>query len=263
MTRSSSLLTFAAFFLLANAGCGNRISKVTRVTVAPDQLTRASAIIREADGLMARGETYAALIKYLDAAKLNPNSEIVFNKIAISYTKLNYYDRATEAAIRSLGLNPKYPFGYNTLGTIQLVQHKAGAAIRNFRRAIGLNGKVAFFYLNLGNAYLEQKNSDKAMKAFHEALTIDPDVMNRQAGVGVQAASAQFNDARRNYFMARVFAERGQDLLALELLKRALSGGFTDVERIMKDKEFNRLRGTKEFKDLLEEYGLAAKTAKS
>jgi len=212
---------------------------------------------------MSRGETYAALIKYLEASKLNPNSEIIFNKVAIAYTKLNYYDRATEAAMRSLGLNRKYAFGYNTLGTIQLVQHKARAAIRNFRRAISLNDRVAFFYLNLGNAYLEQKKGDSAMKAFHEALSIDPLVMSRQAGVGVQATSAQFNDAKRDYYLARVFAERGQDDLALELLKRAFANGFTDLERIMKDKEFDRLRGSKEFKELLEEYGLVAKTLKS
>lgn len=241
---------------LAVTGCAGRLPRIQKTPLSAEAVTKANAVTREGDILMARNETYAALIKYLDAAKSNPYSEVIFNKIAIGYTKLGYYDRARDAVTRCVALNREYAFGYNTLGTIQLVEKRAGASVKSFRRAINLNSSVPFFYLNLGNAYLEKNQSDKAMKAFHQALALDPDVMNRQAGIGVQSASVQFNDSKRNYFLAKVYAERGQDNLALDFLKKALTSGFTDFEKLKRDKEFEKLRKTKEFKDLLDEYGV-------
>ncbi|HEV8131901.1 MAG TPA: tetratricopeptide repeat protein [Acidobacteriota bacterium] len=248
---------FCILISLAAAGCGIRIPHVEKATVPPESLAKANTVAREGDIAMARGETYAALIKYLDAAKLNPNSEVIFNKVAITYTKLGYYDKAHDAIVRSLALSHGYAFGFNTLGTIQLVEKKPGAAIKSFRRAISLNSDVPFFYLNLGNAYLEKKQDVKAMQAFRQALALDPQVFSRQAGIGVQSASVQFNDSTRNYFLARVYAERGQDELALDFLKKALASGFTDFEKLKKDKEFEKLRNTKAFKELLEEYGVS------
>ncbi|HEY3131675.1 MAG TPA: tetratricopeptide repeat protein, partial [Acidobacteriota bacterium] len=158
----------------AMIGCGIRLPQIPKSAVPAELVRQSNSVVRDGDILMARNEPYAALIKYLDGAKANPYNEVIFNKIAIAYAKLGYYDKAREAITRSLGLNQGYAFGFNTLGTIQLVEKKPGAAIKSFRRAISLNSSVAFFYLNLGNAYLEKRQSDKAMKAFHQALALDP-----------------------------------------------------------------------------------------
>ncbi|MBI2821195.1 MAG: tetratricopeptide repeat protein [Acidobacteria bacterium] len=236
------------------AGCGMRLPRIQRMPVPPADVARANALAREGDLLIARGQSYAALLKYLDAAKLNPYNEVVHNKLAIAYTKLNYYDRALDAIYRSIALNQKYSYGYNTLGTIQLVQRRPAPAIKNFQRAIRFSPQVAFFYVNLANAHLQRNDMQKAMSALRQALDLDPEVMTRQGGIGVQSASVQFDGATQNYFLARLYAERGDDKQALELLRKALEDGFGDFDRLKNDKEFERLRATKEFVQLLAEF---------
>ncbi|MBI3939275.1 MAG: tetratricopeptide repeat protein [Acidobacteria bacterium] len=241
---------------VAAAGCATRIPAIQKLPVAAEDAARAGVVARDGDLLISRGETYAALLKYLDAVKLDPYSEVFHNKLAIAYTKLNYYDRALEAIRRSLGLSGQYPYGYNTLGTIQMLQGKRSAALRSFQRAIHLSPGNAFFYLNLASAHLEKNEGDKAMEALRQALALDPEVLTRQGGIGVQSASVQFSGSNQNYFLARLYAERGQDQRALDFLRKALSAGFTDVEKLWTDREFEKLRETQEFKDLLEEFGI-------
>ncbi|MBI4456468.1 MAG: tetratricopeptide repeat protein [Acidobacteria bacterium] len=250
---------FLGIFIAASlvvSGCAGRLPRIQKFPIPAEELAKANAAVREGDVLLARGDNYAALLKYLEAAKLNPFSEVIYNKLAIAYTKLNYYDRALDAINRSIALNRRYAFGYNTLGTIDLLRRRPASAIKNFQHAINFNPGIAFFHLNLANAHLERNEVDKAMAALRRALTLDPQVMERQGGIGVQSASVQFNDSNRYYFLARVYAEQDEEKLAIDFLRKALSGGFEDFERLKKDKGFDKLRQTQEFKDLLQEYGV-------
>ena len=85
------------------------------------------------------------------------------------------------------------------------------------------------------------------------ALAIDPEVMSRQGGVGVQSTSVSFSGSSHFYMLAQLYAERGQDGMALDFLKKASAAGFTDFDRLRKDRAFEKLQQTEEFLDLLAE----------
>ena len=239
--------------LAAITACGLRLPHIEKAPVAAEEVAKANAAAREGDILLGKGEAYAALLKYLEATKLHPYSDVMYNKLAITYTKLNFYDRALDSVARSLALNREYAYAYNTLGIIRLMQRKTGASIRSLRKATSLAPGVAFFHLNLASAYMQENDAEKAMNALRKALAIDPEVMSRQGGVGVQSTSVSFSGSGHFYMLAQLYAERGEEKMALDFLKKASSAGFTDFDRLRKDRAFEKLQQTEEFLDLLAE----------
>lgn len=64
--------------------------KIIRVPVSPEDIMRANELANEGDLAFERKDIYAALIKYLEAARLNPYSEYLYNRLGISYSQLKF-----------------------------------------------------------------------------------------------------------------------------------------------------------------------------
>jgi tetratricopeptide (TPR) repeat protein len=116
---------------LLSAGCP---PKIARVPVSSENLIRSNEIFKEGDIAFARRDFYAALIKYLEASRLNPNNEFIFNRIGITYSQLNYYQEAATAFQHSIGLNPKYSYSVNNLGSVYFAQKDLKKAEKYFRK---------------------------------------------------------------------------------------------------------------------------------
>jgi len=138
--RTAWLLILAC--LLADS-CG--IRRIPKQSVAPEKVVRSYRLTAEADKLLEEGKDHLALLKYLEAADLNPYHEVIYNKVGIAYSKLTQYPQARRAVTRSIGLNPKYAFAYNTLGIVNLAEQNPKGAIKAFKKAISLNPNTASF----------------------------------------------------------------------------------------------------------------------
>jgi hypothetical protein len=68
-------LIFSSLFWI---GCG---PKVVRVPVSEEDILRANKVANEGDIAFDRKDFYAALIKYLEAVRINPNSEYLYNRL--------------------------------------------------------------------------------------------------------------------------------------------------------------------------------------
>src|SRR6266571_4688459 len=73
---------FVVLTSLLMLGCP---TKLVQVRVQAEDIIRANEAAKEADLAFIRRDHYAALIKYLEAARHNPNSEYIYNKLGISY----------------------------------------------------------------------------------------------------------------------------------------------------------------------------------
>lgn len=239
-----SVAIAAALLLTLASGCRPAIVKVP---VTPEDQVRANAATQEGDILFARKDYYAALIKYLEAGKLNPNSYYVFNKLGITYSRLKFYPQAIEAFNRSIGLNPKYSYSYNNMGSVYFAADSKKTAERYFRKAISLKNDEASFYINLGTLLFEKNQYDKGLQALRKGLTLDPDILKRAEGSSLVAAISQKNTAEKNYFMARFYASMGNVDRAIESLQQALANGFTNLEAIRKEKDFDPIRQNEKF----------------
>ncbi len=243
----------AALSLLLLTGCPPTIVKVP---VSQENIIRANEAAREGDVAFARKDFYAALIKYLEASRNNPNSEYIFNKLGISYSQLKYYTEASAAFQRSIGLNPKYAFSYNNLGSVCFAMTDLKRAERYFKKAIGLNGNVASFHVNLGSLYFERRKAEKGMAELRKALTIDPQVMSRSEAINLAAGSNKGPSPEKNYSMARIYASLGDVDHAIDSLQQALAAGFTNIEAIRTEHDFDPIRQTEKFVAFMKSAGL-------
>jgi tetratricopeptide (TPR) repeat protein len=235
---------FLLFLVCVSAGCR---PAVVRVKVPTEDLIRANALAGEGDILFARKDYYAALIKYLESSKLNPNSEYICNKMGISYSRLKYYPQAIEAFLRSIALNPKYPYSYNNMGSVFFADNNKKKAESYFRKAINLKGDEASFHVNLGTLLFEKKDYEKGLQELRKGLALDPDIMKKSEGGGLVAPVAQKNTAEKSYFLARFYASSGNVERAVENLQEALANGFTNLEALRTEKDFDPIRKDEKF----------------
>jgi tetratricopeptide (TPR) repeat protein len=231
----------AAVFL---AGCPQR---VVRIPVPEADIIRSNEATQQADMAFARRDFYTALIKYLEAGRLNPNSEFIQNKLGITYSQLKYYSEAVSAFQRSIALNPKYPYSVNNLGSVYFAMNDLKRAEKRFRSAIGLSSEVASFHVNLGALYIEKKQTDKGMIEWRKALALDPAILTRTEGINLQASSNRGSPMERAYFKARLFAAMGDVVNAVLNLQEALVAGFTDIKTLRTEHDFDGIRADEKF----------------
>ncbi len=220
---------------------------VVRVPITPEAIIHANEAAREGDLAFARRDFYAALIKYLEASRSNPNSEYIFNKLGITYSQLKYYTEASAAFQRSIGLNSKYPYSYNNLGSVFFAMNDLKKAEKYFKKAISMNGKVASFHVNLGTLYFERKKYDRGMAEWRKGIALDPAVLNRGEGISLAAGSSRGTSMEKSFLMARLYASMGDAQHAVENLQQAVNAGFTDLELIRKEPDFDPIRQDQRF----------------
>ena len=224
--------------------------KIIRVPVTQEDLARAEEALKQGDIAFARKDFYAALIKYLEAGRLNPNSEHLFNRIGIAYSQLKFYQEAAEAFRRSIGLNPMYAFSVNNLGSVYFALKDLKKAEKYFKKAIKMKSDEPSFYMNLGSLYFEKKKPDKAMAEWRKGLALDEDILSKRNSVSMIGATTPSKE--RSYFLARLHASAGNVLAAIQNLEQAYADGFTDIAAIENERDFDRIRHDERFVEFLE-----------
>jgi len=237
-------------FLFWTGGCGR--PKIAKVPVSPENIQKASQLTQEGDQFFIRKEYYPALAKYIEASRLNPNNEYIFNKMGISYSALGFYREAEQAIERSIGLNPKYFYAYNNLGTVYFAQNDLKRAEKLFRTAIKMSSKVASFYVNLGQVYLERGDFPKALEVIRKALKMDPTIMNRDNSLSIPSPNQKPNP-NKSYNLARLYAASGDAERSLRHLEEAVRNGFTHLDWVDSEKDFDAVRDNPKFALFLSE----------
>ncbi len=244
LARGINVAFLALLITISATAC---FQTVTRVPVPAEDLRRANEITNEADISFARKDYYAALIKYLEASRLNPNSEYIYNKLGITYSRLRFYPQAIDAFNRAIGLNPKYPYSFNNLGSVYFASGDKKRAEKYFKRAIALKNDEASFHINLGTLLRERNKQEKGLEELKIGLSLDPDILKKSEGMGLAAASTQKNNREKSYYDARLFASMGNVDRAVESLQQALNLGFTNLEAIRTEKDFDPIRQDEKF----------------
>jgi len=252
-----SILIAAFLLILSGVFWINCAPRIVRVPVSQEDILRANELSNEADQAFDRKDTYAALIKYLEAARLNPYSEYLYNRMGIAYSQLKFYDEANQAFRRSMQLNPKYPYPYNNLGSVLFAQKNLNKAEKQFKKALALKPDEASFHMNLGSLYLEKKQYDKAMAEWRKSLALDPEIFSRRSAASLSGSSSSLKE--RSVFLARLFALAGNTDSAIESLKLAITNGFTDIAAISKDRDFDPIRNDERFIEFLKNADLLIK----
>jgi tetratricopeptide (TPR) repeat protein len=225
--------------------------KEVRVAVTPESILKANEAAAAGDAAFERKEFYAALIKFLEAYRLNPNSEYLCNRLGIAYSQLSLYGEATQVFHRAIALNKKYAYPYNNLGTVYFAQSNFRRAEKYFKKAISINGKEAAFHLNLGSLYLERKKRDKAMAEWRKSFALDPNIFSKRNVANVSTSGISLTE--RYFFLARIMAASGNLEAAIENLKLAFNNGYANIEEINKSPDFDLIRNDERFNQFMQD----------
>jgi len=233
---------------IVSAGCP---PKIVRVEVSKEDLIKADQAFKEGDAAFNRKDYYAALIKYLDATSLNPNDSYFFNRLGIAYSQLQYYEDAIKVFRRSMALDPAYPYAVNNLGTAFFARRQFRKAEKSFKKAISMKENEASFYMNLGALYFEKKRPDKAIIAWRKGLELDADILTKKNAVSLALEGDKESLREKNYFLARLYAAAGNIPKAIECLEIAVDNGFSDIEAIQQQPDFDSIRKDARFVEFM------------
>ncbi|NLT68490.1 MAG: tetratricopeptide repeat protein [Acidobacteria bacterium] len=228
---------------------------VYRIPVSDADILRANEISQEGESAFRRKEYYAALIKYLESVRINPNNEYVYNRLGMAYSQLRLFDDAVAAFERAIALNQKYPYPYNNLGAVFFARRDLKKAEKHFKKAVKLREDEATFHMNLGSVYLERKKPEKAIAEWRKALALDPASLSGDASA-VMLSGGGRSMRERSYYVARVRASLGDAAGAVESLKEAVSLGFDDIAQIKRERDFDAIRHDERFARFMEELPL-------
>jgi tetratricopeptide (TPR) repeat protein len=203
-----------------------------------------------------RGDLFMARKMFRDAIDAyregSPNSALIWNKIGIAYHQLGDLSAARRNYEKAIRLDRNYADAVNNDGTVYYAQKKYGTAIARYRKAIRLKPEAASFWSNLGTAYYSRGKFKQMTAAYQKALELDPTVFEHRGMVGTELQDRTVADrARYHYEMARIYAQTGNNELALQYLRRSFEEGLKDRMKMTQAPEFAKLRDTAEFQAIL------------
>ena len=239
------LFTIGLLLVASGIFWTNCALRAVRIPISPEDIVRANEAASEADRAFDRKEPYTALIKYLEAARLNPNSEYLFNRLGIAYSQLKLYAESIQAFRRAIALNPKYPYPYNNMGSVYFAQQSYKKSEKYFKKALSIKNDEASFHMNLGSLYLEKKKREKALVEWRKSLALDPNIFSKRSAASLSSSGSSLME--RNYFLARLFALAGNVEAAIDNLKLAITNGFKDIEALSKVQDFDPIRKDERF----------------
>ena len=204
----------------------------------------------------ARGDVYMARKMYreaIDAYRQGPaDSAYIWNKIGIAYHQLLELNTARKNYEHALKLDPQYSEAINNLGTVDYAHRKYRSAINRYRAALKIKPDTASYYSNLGTAYFARKEYKQAALAYQTAVKLDPDIFENHSTFGTTLQERTVGEfAKFHYYLARTYAKAGQNERALLYIRKALEEGLKERKLFMEEPEFEALRTTQEFKDLM------------
>lgn len=185
------------------------------------------------------GEKYTDAEKALEylsnAIKLQPNFADAYNLRGNAYQNLGQYQRAIEDYNEALRLKSDYTFYFNRgRACLNLGQHER--AIKDLNEAIRLQPNFALGYINRAYIYTILGQYERAIKDNGEVIRLQPD------------------SAKVSYYnIACLFALQKDATQSCTWLQLAIERGFNDWKHIREDKDFDNIRKTECFINLLKE----------
>lgn len=203
-----------------------------------------------------RGDIYMARKMFREAVEMyrqSPqDSAVIANKTGIAYHQMLDLRDAKKCYQQSVKLDPEYPEAINNLGAVDYGQKHYSRAIREYKKALRYAPTSASIFSNLGTAYFAKHKYKDAVSAYQQALALDPEVFERHGETGILLEERNIVErAKFHFFLARLYAQKGMNDLALVCIRKSLEEGFKDRKKYVEDPEFAKMQALPEFQHLL------------
>lgn len=244
VSKFAAVVLAAGICSVARAQVGDSLLDHTKTVAA----TRSLTLEERGDIMMAR-KMYREAIETFQSE--TSKTAVLYNKIGIAYHQLQQLDPALKNYEQAVKLKRDYGEALNNIGTVYYARKSYRRAISYYRRALRISDSASI-YSNLGTAFFGRKDYKQATDAYQEALNRDPDVFEHKSNYGTLLQDRNVDErARFHYYLAKMYAKSGRNELAIQYVRKCLEEGFKEKKKLEEDPEFEALRQTDEFKELL------------
>jgi tetratricopeptide (TPR) repeat protein len=247
--RSSRLIAWLLFcspsLLLSYVQDAGQKVPLAQAPVETPKIPEALTPEKRGDIFMARKMYREAIDVFLET---RPMTAVVLNKIGIAYHQLNDLASSRKYYEKAIKLNPEYAEAINNLGTVFYAQKNYRRAISSYRKALKYAPKSASIYSNLGTAYFARKQYEEATQYYQKALELNPEVFENRGTQGVLLQERTIEErAKFHYYLAKLYANAGQNELALQYIRKSLEEGFKDRKKYLEESDFAAVRALPDF----------------
>jgi Tfp pilus assembly protein PilF len=198
--------------------------------------------LKQGVSFLAQGEYGRATEELRAAVEINPNSAKARNYLGLSYFHQKDYDRAREHFEKAVELDPSFATAYNNLAGVCSLNSQFTRAEELYKKALSLSPDMVSANYSLGILLCNLGLIEEGGRYLSRAVALDPDYLEKHQELVTTFSSLSF-DTRETYFTyAKAYASAGNIGKTLEYLEKAKDAGFVDWKRILKDKDFEKVR---------------------
>jgi superkiller protein 3 len=195
-----------------------------------------------ADIFVARKMYEDAVVEYKRALAIDRYDASVVNRLGITYHNLHKYRDSEQQYREALRLRPNHSDVMNNLAVIDYIRGDFETALSRYKSILKLKPDAVTALRNMGACLFALERWDEGIVAYQQALTLKPDLFDPQpGGVGPAVQMSQKNSAFMNFYLAKVFALRGDPDLATSYLLKAVEFGFDDLKLLRSEEAFKQL----------------------
>jgi len=183
-----------------------------------------------------------AMESFSQAIKIEPSSYRAHNFCGLAYFHLKNYRAAEEHFLEAIKLNPSFSEAYTNLGGLYFASRRFNEARGMLDKALELSPNSVAAHATLGSLLLLLGDINQGVQHLAKALDIDPAYLENNPPLMIDIPAAQTSMAEIYFAYARIYAQKGNIEKTVEYLNKARQAGFSDWERIKREKEFELVR---------------------
>src|SRR5690348_5316897 len=166
-----NVLIVTLFVSVATYVFGDGIDQASPGTMTVAQLEKAGDQARAA-------KQYEDARDYFKLAiRKEGKNPILYNKLGLTYLRMNDLRSAESAFQKAVKHNSKYADAVNNIGAVYYMRKNYGNASKYFKKAVALEETRPSFHVNLGASWFAQKQLERAIAEYARALELDPDAL--------------------------------------------------------------------------------------
>ncbi|MFH1213229.1 MAG: tetratricopeptide repeat protein [Candidatus Neomarinimicrobiota bacterium] len=164
------------FLLLLFWGCSSRVFTIRDAVIQPkENSTETKQLIEEGIRLHDAGDYKAAIQKYDNAIRLNPDNPEAYYEKSYSYMQMRKYNNGLNAALKAAEFNSDLLFlTYIQIGSCLDYLKRRKEALAAYQKAIDINPAHHLVYYNMAIVYLNLDEKMKALDCLKHAVTLNP-----------------------------------------------------------------------------------------
>jgi len=246
--RSKPLAVIGFCLFLASACAGRAVPPSSAATPGTSFF---DLHLKQGLSFLAQGDYGRAADELRTAVEISPDSSKAHNYLGLCYFHQKAYDPAREQFEKAVALDSSFATAYNNLAGVYSVKLQFAKAEELYKKALSLSPDMISANYSLGILFLNLGRTEEGAPYLSRGIALDPDYLDKHKELVTTFSSLSF-DMKESYFAyAKAYASAGNIEKTVDYLEKARKAGFAEWQRILREKEFEKVRDDPRIRNFL------------